>query len=178
MGKRYVFSNGATVYAQKNSTEFQVIGSTGLLYSQEKPVYMPDSTAYNPFAVESIATGSSEGATLTPYGISDITAVAGVNSSALNVTLSAPITGALKYINVHSTADLVGNMNIILSGATLQMASSDAGFGFISMSTLGTMQALTLAGLSTAKWGLVSAESTGGVFSAAAGIRASTALSS
>ena len=178
MAKKYVLANGATLHTQEGSTEFQIAGSTGLLYSQGKPVYQSDSTAYNPFTVESIATGSSENATLLAYGVSDITAVAGANSSALTVNLAAPITGVLKHIIVTSTADLAGNMNVVLTGATLRLPTSDAGFAWISMSTLGTRQSLSLIGLSTAIWGLISAESSGGIFSAAAGIRATTVFSS
>ena len=178
MGKKYTLASGASLYAQANSTEFQIANSTGLLYSQEKPIFMPNSTVFNPYAVEAIATGSSEGSTLTAYGVSMITAVAGANSSALTVNLAAPITGVQKTLVVSSTADLGGNLNVSLGSASLQMATSDAGFSFITFSTLGTMQSLSLVGLSTAKWGLIAANSTGGVWGAATGIRATTALSS
>jgi hypothetical protein len=179
MGKSYVLSNGASLYAQEGSTEFKIAGSTGLLYSQGRPVFTPDSTVFNPYVAETIAAGSSQGETMKSYGVSVINAVAGANSSALTTYIQAPIIGVRKTILVNSTADLVGNLNVDLgSGVSMVRNTSDAAFRFISFSTLGTHQSLDLIGVTTAKWGFVSCFSTGGVWDAAAGIRATTAFSS
>lgn len=179
MGRKYVLSNGADLYAQTNSTEFKIAGSTGLLYSQGRPVFTPDSTAFNPYSAETIAAGSSQGETMKAYGVSVINAVAGVNSSALTTYIQAPLIGVRKTILVNSTADLAGNLNVDLgAGISMVRNSSDAAFRYISFSTLGTHQSLDLIGVTTATWGFVSCFSTGGVWDAATGIRATTAFSS
>jgi hypothetical protein len=164
MGKKYVTANGADIYTQKNSTEFQIANSTGLLYSQGKPIYMPDSTAFNPYYVETVVTGSSENPTLTPYGMTLVNALAGVNSSALTINLPSPITGVEKTVVVNSTAAIGAHLHMNLGTASIQFCSSDANFSYIKFSSAGQYQSITLKGMSTSKWAVLASESTVGNF--------------
>ena len=169
MGKRYTLANGADLYRQSNNIEYPIVTSTGLVYSQGVPINY----------YESVLTGSTEGSTMTAYGVTRIVATAGAASSALTVYLGLPIPGVPKTLVVESTADLVGNLNVDLSSdATLAMGTSNAGFRYITFSTLGDIQSLSLMGLTTAQWAVTATISTGGAFGSAAGIRATTALSS
>lgn len=169
MGKKYTLANGASLYAQNNSTEFQIAGSTGLLYSQGVPL------SY----YESVTAGSSEGSTMVPYGVTKIVATVGSNSSALTCYLGVPIPGVMKTIVVESTAALTGTLNVDLgANVTLAAGTSNIQSRYLVFSTAGEMQSATLIGFTTAKWGLVAANSTIGNFGVAGAITASSSFSS
>ena len=169
MGQQYRLSRNAELHVQNDSTSIKIADSSGLLYSQSVPINYYDTTTI----------GSSENPTLVAYGVTKITALAGVNSSALNISLSAPIPGVMKTIILESTAALVGNPNIDL-GASVTVAggTSNANYRYISMSTIGEMQSLTLIGLTTTKWGVIAAESTVGNFGVGDSIRPTTIATS
>jgi hypothetical protein len=180
MGKKYILGNGATLNTQNGSTEFKIAGSTGLLYSQEKPVFMPASTVFNPYYVETL-TASSGGvtpSTATAYGVTLINCAAGdLSTSPRLITLAAPITGVEKTIVFGSTAAYINTLDVDLGGdAGVAHITGSTTARFIAFSSLATeYQTVTLVGLSTALWGVKSVDSTVGGFGVATGIRSATA---
>lgn len=114
MGKKYVLANGASLYAQNGSTEFEIIGSTGLVKSNGIPQnYFEDgSTAAN----------------LKAYGIS-LLAASTAAGTMKKYTLDAPVKGAVKELILQSTVAPMGS-----SDAT-QVGTGSSDIDIISFNT-------------------------------------------
>lgn len=164
MGRDYKLANGGKLYTQANSTEFQIAGSTGLLYSNGIPQnYFEDGTT---------------AANLKAYGVSFLTQ--STAQSMKTYTLDAPIKGTVKELVLQSTIAPLG------SSDTAQVATGSSDIDIISFGTTAVAIDLTniamqtpytyvrLIGVSTSRWALTNLVTA----STLATYKAGTALSS
>lgn len=145
------------------STDHRIISSSGAMYLR----HLYESIAWT--------SGGLSPSTASPYGISFIQMTGtDPSTSPATLTLGAPVAGCEKTIILGSTAAYVNTVDIDLGSGVRVDGTSDG--RYIAFSSLGTdYQAVTLLGLSTAKWAVKSVNSTVGQFNAATGIRVSTA---
>lgn len=162
-----VFADNSTVFVKNGTTEFRVIGSTGLLYSNGTPL--------NYVEILNWSSGGVTPSTATAYGVTYISMTGGdPSTSPRTVTLASPIPGVEKTIILDSTAAYVNTIDVDL-GAGVGVDGSTTN-RYIAFSTLATVQqTVNLVGLTTALWGVKSADTTSGSFGVAAGIRSGTA---
>ena len=177
MTQPYRLAKNATLEVQDNSTQYQISGSTGLLYSQGRPVYMPDSTAAYDHYVETVAltSGGATPSTITPYGITIVnpnTTGGDFSSSPRGITMGLPIPGVSKTIVFNTTGAAVNTLTVILTTNAGVQSASGSSDGFIQFSSLATLpQAINLVGVSTSVWQVTSVESTIPGFGGSTGIR-------
>lgn len=166
MGRKYTLANGASLYAQANSTEFQIANSTGLLYSNGIPQnYFED---------------ASTAANLKAYGISFLQ-FSTAATTIKKYTLDAPIKGAVKELILASSAAVAGSSDVTV----VTTGSSDidiVSFGTTAIATdLHTVAMpqpyayARLVGVSTARWCITDFEAatTNVAFKALAGLSSS-----
>lgn len=179
MAKKYTLADGAILNTQEGSTEFKIAGSSGLLYSEEKPIFMADSTVYDPYYVETITLTSAglSVSTAPAYGVTYIqtnTTGGDFSTSPHSLTLAAPIPGVKKTLILGTTAAAVNTLDVTLDGATV-ITSSGVTAAYIAFSSLATdTQVVEMIGVSSALWGVLGVESTYYTFGVAAGIRGTT----
>lgn len=150
MGKKYVLANGASMYAQNGSTEFQIANSTGLLYSNAIPQnYFEDgSTAAN----------------LKAYGISLLQASTAAGTMK-KYTLDAPIKGAVKELILQSTVAPMGSSDatqVMTGSSNIDIISFNTTVIAVDYRTMAMQTPYTyarLVGVSTSRWALTNFES-------------------
>jgi hypothetical protein len=177
MAQPYILANDAYLQVQTGSTKYTIAGSTGLLYSEEKPIFMPDSTVFDPYFVETLTlTSVGLSVSTTPaYGLTVITpntTGGDFSTSPRKITIALPITGVRKSIVFNSTGTVVNTLSIDFTtnaGVQSGSASTDR---FIQFSSLATLpQAVNMIGVSTSVWQVLSIESTIPGFGNSTGIR-------
>lgn len=150
--------------------------STSYHGSTDHKLFSPNGQFYIRHQFETLTWSSSglDVSTMTPYGICRIISTGGdPSTSPATVTLAAPVIGCEKTIIQETTAAYVNTIDIDLGANNRVQGTSDA--RFIAFSSLaGDHQSITLIGLTTAKWGVKSVDSTLGGFGVATGIRATT----
>ena len=183
MSQKYTLANGANMYTQEGSTEFKIADSSGLLFSEEKPIFMPSSTKVNPYYVETISLTSvgATPSTITAYGntvINPNTTGGDFSSSPRVFTMAAPITGVKKSIIFNTTAAAINTVDIDLTAACGVQNVVSSTNRYIAFSSLANHpQVVNLVGVSTSVWQVLSVESTIGQFEQTTnGIRAQTAV--
>lgn len=162
-----VFPDNSTVFVKNGTTEFRVIGSTGVLYSNNAPL--------NYYETLSWSSGGVSPSTATSYGLTYISMTGtDPSTSPYTVTLASPLPGVEKTIVLDSTAAYANTIDIDLGSGVRVDGSSD--LRYIAFSTLGTApQSIKLIGVSTSAWEVLSVNSTVGAWGLAAGIRGTTA---
>jgi hypothetical protein len=163
MGRKYTLANGASLYAQNGSTEFQLSNSTGLLYSNGIP--------QNYFEDASTATN------LKPYGLSLLDASTAA-TTIKKYTLDAPIKGAVKELLLASTLALAGSSDttIVYTGSSdihiLSYGTTLLTPDYKSITMPQPVSYARLVGLSTARWAMLAFQSgtTNVAFKALAGL--------
>jgi hypothetical protein len=163
MPKNILGTTLSTTY--HGSSDYKLFGTDGSFYLRHK------------FETLTWSSSGLDVSTMGAYGIARIvtsTASDGPSTSPATVTLAAPIVGCEKTIIQETTAAYVNTIDIDL-GANVRVQGTSDGRYIAFSSLAGDHQSITLIGLSTAKWGVKSVDSTLGGFGAATGIRATTA---
>ncbi len=151
MGKN-VFAQGSNGYVKStSSTNVPLWSSTGLAYSNGVPVNYAESVQ------------STNNPTLKAYGASLIYQSGGVNSSAFECHMDAPVPGVNKYISVVSAGNTTGHLNINLSSDASVLADSSTSCQYIAFNPAVSAEGVTLTGVTTALWMMSAQNSTVGV---------------
>ncbi len=167
MAGKNVFAQDSDVYVKSNDVEIKVIGSTGNLFVNTAPMGYVETISWS-------SAGLSP-STATNYGITYISMTGtDPSSSPAVLSLAPPIPGVEKVIILDSTAAYVNTVDIDF-GAGVGMSGSTTN-RFLAFSTLATEeQSVTLIGISTSLWGLMTVNSTVGTHGNSLGIRSLTA---
>lgn len=164
MPKNVLGTTLSTTY--HGSTDHKLFGTDGSFYLRHK------------FETLTWSSSGLDVSTMNAYGIARIISTGGnPSTSPATITLAAPIVGCEKTIIQETTAAYVNTLDIDL-GANVRVQGTSDG-RYIAFSSLAEdHQSITLIGLTTAKWGVKSVDSTLGGFGMATGIRATTAARS
>lgn len=162
-----------------------VIGSTlstSFKGSTDHPLFASDGTFYLKHKV-TLHTWSSNGldVSTTPcHGVAYIIGNAGTNGASCKLTIAAPYVGCQKTVVLGTTAASTDCVYIDLTSACgLYGTTGTLGNRYINFSSLASdVQSVTLVGLTTAMWGLLSIAGSTLMWQNAAGIRASSTPSS
>jgi hypothetical protein len=167
MSGKNVFASNSDIYVKSNNTEVKVIGSTGNVFVNTVPLGYVETVDWS-------SNGLSP-STATNYGITYISMTGTDPSSSPRVlSLAPPVPGIEKVIILDSTAPYVNTVDVDF-GAGVGVGGSTTN-RFLAFSTLATQeQSVTLIGISTSLWGLMTVNSTVGAHGNDLGIRSLTA---
>ena len=154
------------MYTQNNSTEFQIAGSTGLLYSNGIP--------------QNYFENGSTAANLKAYGLSFL-AFSTAAQTIKKYTLDAPITGAVKELLLASSAAVAesSDVTVVTTGSSdIDILSFGTAAIATDLHTIAMQQPCSYArliGVSTARWAITDFQSgsTNVTYKAAAGLSSS-----
>lgn len=153
--------------------------STSFKGSTDHPLINANGSFYLRQPVEA-HTWSSDGlspSTASCYGVSYITGTYGTDGGACALTIAAPQPGCIKTVILNTTKTSTDTPYINLSTACYLLGAKD--YNYINFSSYASdVQSVTLIGLTTAIWGLLSVAGSTLMWQNAAGIRASSTPSS